>query len=132
MNRTFSLCLLLLSLSCSVFSHGYLRTLFCTLPEHRRSESNPKGDCGRGWDPEAQNSFVSSYVFFSTIVRNLQIVRLKISLEKFSCIVEQKSGDVKVVTKNRIFSSFKNSFQSKYVHLIPASFECANIDSVDG
>lgn len=25
-----------------------------------------------------------------------------------------------------------NSFQNKYVHLIPASFECANIDSADG
>ena len=47
-------------------------------------------------------------------------------------MVEQKSGDGKVVTRNRTFSSSKNSFQSKYVHLIPASFECANNDSVDG
>lgn len=37
-----------------------------------------------------------------------------------------------VVAKNRTFSNAKHSFQSKYVHLIPASFECANIDSVDG
>lgn len=37
-----------------------------------------------------------------------------------------------VVAKNRIFSSSEHSFQSKYVHLIPASSECVNIDSVDG
>ena len=90
--------------------------------------------CGGGWDPEAQNSFVSchGFFFFSTIVRTLKVVRIKISLEKCLFMVEQKSGDGKVVTRNRIFSSSKNSFQSKYVHLIPASFECANNDSVDG
>lgn len=68
----------------------------------------------------------------STIVRTLKVVRIKISLEKFSYMVEQVRRCQMVVSKNRIFSSSKHSFQSKYVHLIPASFECANIDSVDG
>ena len=94
---------------------------------------------GGGWDPEAQNSFVFCHGFFffffffcSTVVRTLKVVRIKISLEKCLLTVEQKSGDGKVVTRSRTFSSSKNSFQSKYVHLIPASFECANNDSVDG
>lgn len=32
----------------------------------------------------------------------------------------------------RLFSGSKNSCQNKYVYLIPASFECANVDSIDG
>ena len=76
--------------------------------------------------------FFFFFFFCSTVVRTLKVVRIKISLEKCLLTVEQKSGDGKVVTRSRTFSSSKNSFQSKYVHLIPASFECANNDSVDG
>lgn len=34
-------------------------------------------------------------IFFQCNFKNLQVVRIKISLEKFLCIVEQKSGDAK-------------------------------------
>ena len=37
-----------------------------------------------------------------------------------------------VVANDRICSSATHSFQSKYVRLVPASFEGTNIDSVDG
>lgn len=95
------------------FSHHCLRTFFCTLLEGQPSESNPKWsfveECGT---KRHKNSFVSGYAFFSTTVRTLKVVRIRISLEKFSCMVEQVRRCQLVVAKSRIFSSSKNLFKA--------------------
>lgn len=72
-------------------------------------------------------------IFFQCNFKNLQVVRIKISLEKFLCIVEQKSGDAKWLSL-RIEYYLQTFFAKQICTLDTCKFcmACANIDSVDG